>query len=270
VNDDGSITLDGTATATFNVQVANISTNNWFDNLPDGDYILTGCPVGGGASTYRIVGNINSNERFATDTGSGASFTKSASDTHMSVYIRMNSGTVIDNLTFYPMIRAASEADATYVPYENICPISGRNNVDIYVSPTQDATDGETYTINLNGVTYAGALDVTNGELTITHKLIELSADTEWYTSSSVAGRYLLNNTDSAGIVKNQTNFFCSHFKPSASSSVLGAVYVSTGPNVVFNTPFSTLAEWQTYCGEQVTAGTPIQCLCELSTPIEY
>jgi len=273
LNDDGSLTLDGTATSTFNIQVAYISTNDWFDKLPDGDYILTGCPTGGSGSKYRIVGNINNGGRFATDTGSSASFTKGAADTQMSVYVRINSGTVIDNLTFYPMIRAASESDDSYVPYENICPISGRTGLEVFVAASHDVASAAVYPVAWEseaGEIFAGILNATTGKLTATHKLIELSAATEWLVSSSVSGRYLLNNDDSAGIVKSQTNFFCSHFKPSASSSKLGTVYVSTGPNVVFNTPFATKAAWQTYCGEQAAAGTPIVCVCEIDAPQEY
>lgn len=67
------------------------------------------------------------------DTGNGTSaITFSESDVTDKWYrlaIRISSGTAINNLVFKPMIRLASVTDATYAPYENICPISGTSSV---------------------------------------------------------------------------------------------------------------------------------------------
>jgi len=116
VNADGSITLHGTATANANIYLVRDS-SGWWDEIPDGVYILTGCPGGGGASTYRLILNYNNSESFVTDTGSGASFEKYGDDgkTH-DVYIRFNKDTVFNGETFYPMIRKAGTSPE-YVPY---------------------------------------------------------------------------------------------------------------------------------------------------------
>ena len=60
----------------------------------------------------------------------------------------------------------------TYDPYSNICPISGWDEANIVVSPTTDAEDGTTYTIQFkdgdNPLTvYGGSLDVVSGELVV-------------------------------------------------------------------------------------------------------
>lgn len=49
----------------------------------------------------------------------------------------------------------------------NVRPISGRADVNIYVSPTLDPGDGSTYTVGLDGTRYSGTLDVTTGVLTL-------------------------------------------------------------------------------------------------------
>jgi hypothetical protein len=51
-NGDGSITVNGTATASTFFDIAPI----WGEyNLPAGSYFLSGCPAGGSASTYRLT-----------------------------------------------------------------------------------------------------------------------------------------------------------------------------------------------------------------------
>ena len=86
-------------------------------------YILTGCPSGGGLSTYGIRyytrnssdGNITN----AYDSGSGATFTipSGSGYDHDYGFIRVYSGATVDNLIFKPMIRLADDTDETYRPY---------------------------------------------------------------------------------------------------------------------------------------------------------
>lgn len=58
----------------------------------------------------------------------------------------------------------------TYSPYSNICPISGRTGLSVYVSPTQDPDDATTYAVDWTdeaGTVYGGTLDVVTGVLTV-------------------------------------------------------------------------------------------------------
>lgn len=113
VNEDGTVNVNGTATAETNLEVYGGLV------LPSGSYILNGCPSGGSTSTYRIFAT-----NFGSDTGSGLTIN---ADGTTSTIIRINikSGTAINNLVFKPMIRLSSVTDATFAPYSNICPISG-------------------------------------------------------------------------------------------------------------------------------------------------
>lgn len=112
VNDDGSVTASGTASANTQLDIGKFS-------LTAGtEYILSGCPDGGSESSYYLYGLYTSNWAGlgGKDTGSGYKFTAQWSgETVFRVYI--TSGTTIDNLTFYPMLRYAAIEDGTYETY---------------------------------------------------------------------------------------------------------------------------------------------------------
>ena len=134
-NDDGTYTANGTATANAGFQLYT-GTNNTFD-LANGNYILTGCPTGGGSNTYRIwvddrnsagTGNITS----VADAGAGANITITQGKCR--AYLFIASGQTVSNLVFKPMLRLATESDATFEPWENICPITGWTGCEVDVS----------------------------------------------------------------------------------------------------------------------------------------
>lgn len=68
----------------------------------------------------------------------------------------------------------AKTSQTSWSPYENICPISGWDSVDVVVSPTQSAEDGTTYTTDLNQTVYGGTLDMATGVLTVDRKMVTL------------------------------------------------------------------------------------------------
>lgn len=107
VNDDGTINVDGTATANTYLVLGSV------DLIGGQTYALNGCPTGGGASTYRLYwqgvsGNF--------DEGEGTTYTPE-SNTTINIRIVVYSGATVDNLTFEPMVRMASIEDDTYMEY---------------------------------------------------------------------------------------------------------------------------------------------------------
>ena len=114
VNEDGSVTVNGTPSQTTSLTIRENFT------LPNGEYILSGCPEGGSTSTYYL--RLNANGTSNTDTGNGKNFTIN-NNTISYVAIYTPAGQTYDNLTFYPMIRKASVTDDTYEPY-------GKSDVD--------------------------------------------------------------------------------------------------------------------------------------------
>lgn len=120
-NGDGTITVDGTATAetTFYLFTAG-------NNSKSGTYTLSGCPLGGDRTNgyfLELSGRETSSSSwvtFGTDTGNGATITITEAQeswNRMDYFIRLRSGAVADNLTFKPMLRLAEDTDGTYAPY---------------------------------------------------------------------------------------------------------------------------------------------------------
>lgn len=146
VNTDGggnvvSISTSGTAT---NASFIKLNTDL---ALPEGTYILSGCPVNS------VNATIQGLEGAPYDSGSGVTFTTISGD---GIRIRIPNGENASGLTFYPMIRLSSVSDATYSPYS-----------------------GNQYTIQLGQTVYGGTLDVINGVLTVDRAIVDLGT-LEW------------------------------------------------------------------------------------------
>ena len=167
------------------------------------------------------------------------------------------------------MITASSVTDSTYEPYSNICPISGWDDVKVTVSPTLDAQDGTTYTVNLSGTAgtvYGGTLDVVSGELTVTHGMVDLG---------TLAWNY--NSTDKTfwaafPSAKRPCTLICSNYPQDhastvqavADKSVWNEKYAYTLTNlVVKDTAYTDAATF-------TTAMSGVQLVYELATPQTY
>ena len=95
-NGDNSITLNGEATETaFHIFQTDIT-------LPKGSYILSGCPEGGSPTGYMMM--LYNNVVNQSDAGSGRSFTLEEDTYYQRIYIRVEKGTVVNNVTFTPKI----------------------------------------------------------------------------------------------------------------------------------------------------------------------
>jgi hypothetical protein len=82
--------------------------------------------------------------------------------------VRKNSGDLNPD-DYKAQIESGSTA-TSWEPYENICPISGRTWLSVYVGPTQDQQDATTYAFDWTseaGTVYGGTLDVVTGVLTV-------------------------------------------------------------------------------------------------------
>ena len=114
-NGDGSITVNGTATANgsfvFNPRIDNTMI------LGAGEYKVSGCPSGGSNTTYRLMvaktSATGSFEVITRDLGSGATFTLTE-DTDIYVGFEILSGITVNNLIVKPMVYLASITDDTW------------------------------------------------------------------------------------------------------------------------------------------------------------
>lgn len=110
VNADGSVDV-GAGTITGGNLDLHVNTNAGAGMITGEKYILSGCPQGGSASTYRL--NCTG---VGYDAGEGKEFTYGGGA--LDVYLRVYSGQTISSpLHFAPMIRRAEITDDTFAPY---------------------------------------------------------------------------------------------------------------------------------------------------------
>lgn len=125
INDNGTVTINGTATGEnarldLGLYTFKANTSVIINGLPDSVTTNEDVILG-----YQGYGTVNVRTRELSITRS------SESDWENLVYIGVYEGKSVNNLTFSPMIRFSSVTDATYEPYENICPISGWNEISL-------------------------------------------------------------------------------------------------------------------------------------------
>ena len=117
VNDNGSVTVNGTATANTNFYLCHDKQLNF----PTGRYTMSGCPKGGSLSTYRMEAYSYSDDNNVIfsekDVGDGAKLDLT-DDLHFGVRISIFSGVVCNGLIFYPQIEHGNMATA-YEPYHS-------------------------------------------------------------------------------------------------------------------------------------------------------
>ena len=109
INDDKSITVNGTATAQISFMINNKV------GLGIGNYILTGCPSGGSWNTFYLTAYASSAWLKSPDFGSGC---KTENKTVTQVAISIASGYTANNLKFYPMLRDAEIIGDAYETYQ--------------------------------------------------------------------------------------------------------------------------------------------------------
>lgn len=120
-NGDGTYKLNGTATDVVYFDVYN-SSDGTASSIATGTYILSGS-IGGSGTTWRL--NLYSGSSLIAQSTNGDSSATISSGTTIRATIYVNSGTTLNNVTFYPMLRLSTVSDSTFAPYSNICPITG-------------------------------------------------------------------------------------------------------------------------------------------------
>lgn len=122
--DDGYVTdilVNGSHTSRVDFTLdAKPQLKNVFLPYKDKRLTLNGCPQGGSTNSYWLVlQGLETDEVGAIDAGNGTSFTVSDFSNFNVVNGRLAiaANTSVDNLHFKPMVRLATDTDATYAPY---------------------------------------------------------------------------------------------------------------------------------------------------------
>lgn len=118
VNDDKTILVNGTSTAVTDLYIVGAADEYVDLGLPTGNYILSGCPVGGSAITYMlyVVQKRGDKLSYYQEIGNGLTINIKTGDTFR-IFIRILTGTEVSNILYKPML---SKFGGTYVPYGNI------------------------------------------------------------------------------------------------------------------------------------------------------
>jgi len=134
VNSDGTVSISGTASADTTFIVCNKAP---IDNL---DYVLSGCPTGGSASSYYFMLYLYHGTSWdATKFEYGEqAYVKNKSDNinadNFKLEIKIKSGTVITTpITFKPMI--TTDLNATYADYEPYAKTNGELTEELKTVP---------------------------------------------------------------------------------------------------------------------------------------
>lgn len=124
--------------------------------------------INGRAGAQGVTLRVNTDA--VTDTSTGATIPANTEITRVDARIRVtSSGTAID-ATLYPMIRLATETDATFAPYTNICPISGHTEASVQ-RDGKNLLDIPDKTLSSSGwaIAQASPISVDAGTYTLTY-----------------------------------------------------------------------------------------------------
>lgn len=143
-----------------------------------------------------------------------------------------------------------------------------------------EAFDGEHLDIALPagaGVVYAGTLDAIAGTLTVTHRYMQFDGTETWEENTSGTSPYFRTNTVTGSVPKNNASGWCSHFdwkRITNANQNIGVDVIYGTRQIVALRPgaeiASTVAELTTWLAAQAAAGTPMQVVYPLNTPVEY
>ena len=186
VNDDNSVTINGTATARAQFQLA---PSALMPNLQG--YILNGAVVNDSGAAIKFQYSASPWTSFANDSGNGAVIGNYNNANSIAVFIDVPNGATVNNLVFKPMIRNPNIEDDTYVPYgmtnveltdsvesnkAGIGVVSNRgskNQLDVSQTPSSmnagniTITKGADGSLTLNGTSSATVSDVLIGRITL-------------------------------------------------------------------------------------------------------
>lgn len=235
---DGSITVDGTATAdTWYIVEGGID-----KRLPmNTPMTLSGCPAGGALKSYYIGLYIGG--KWFTDVGDGNTNVKlTTRKIDSRVEVSIAKGVVCNSLTFYPKI----EVGTTITPYSKY--------------------QGSTNTMTLPETVYGGEVDAVTGDGNENTKTITLDGTTNKF---SLSGEFWNLPQNSSPGIRNGYDTNCSHFPPETFGGNKNKGYLFTKPQLL-GKYFQDVNAFNAYLAAQYAAGTPVQVSYKLAEPVPF
>lgn len=249
LNNDGSITANGTATTNV---FLNMVDQSYRYMLPKGNYILTGCPSGGASDKYylyiQLIKDGSSSVSQYNDYGSGVNISLDADarmdeNSYGSYSIKICNGATVSNIVFKPMIRHAY-TDSTYEKYiPNGQDVKGV----FYVGNCTTAADQQVKVVNVDS----------DFRLKKGVRIAVIFSNTNTYSSTTAAPCQLnVNSTDAKNIRYNgnyltgATNYVCGYANHYIYYFFDGKDWVWDGFDAENNPTYSVIT------ADQISAGT--------------
>lgn len=235
----------------------------------DGDYILNGCPVDGSQDTFKIRVGDASNNFLCQDIGSGVDYIYNNVLAVFQIYVGTRK--TVSNKTFYPMIRLSTESDDSFVPYSNICPITGRTETTL---TDTDGEDDQYLRYDFGQTVYGCKIDFKTGKVVMDKGYIVFdgSDDENWVYYSADPKR--IRTTVLNGIISNDNSSsdnktIISNEFPTISNeeTYAGNLGISTGGGTLFavdGSPTMSKASFISFL-----SSNPLQVCYKLATPVE-
>ena len=236
VNVDGSITLDGTATANTYINFPHMMIEAGTYTLSSGSAIPTGIGL-----SLREANNQSTN-LLRVSNGQSAATGTIAYNGDAYVYISINSGTTVSNLTIYPQLEEGSEATA-YEPYQGM---------------TTALEDGD-------------SLDLATGEVVRRWKRLELDGTEKWtFAGTNEHGLTNFNLLLTDPYVSKPPTWMCTHYPNQntlfADTTDRG-IMLSAGYTAYIRETYTTVEDFKAYLAAQKEAGTPVTVLYRMKKP---
>lgn len=133
INPDGSILVVGTVSGSDAYYVLHDLTTI-SDYFPVGKYVLVGDPSYSSAGVRAVLSIRRANDTtqyYEATSASNVIFEIKSDDQMMGLYFRGGTNNTSVNVIIHPMIVAQGTTDFTFEPYENICPITGYDAVNV-------------------------------------------------------------------------------------------------------------------------------------------
>ena len=233
---DGSITLNGTATANTYINFPHVMIKAGTYTLSSGNAIPTGIGL-----SLREANNQSTNLLRVSNGQSAATGTITYNGDAY-VYISINSGTTVSNLTIYPQLEAGSEATA-YEPYQGM---------------TTALEDGD-------------SLDLATGEVVRRWKRLELDGTEKWtFAGTNEHGLTNFNLLLADSYMSKSPTGMCTHYPNQntlfADTTDRGILF-SANYSLYIRETYTTLEEFKAYLAAQKVAGTPVTIVYRLRFP---
>lgn len=184
------------------------------------------------------------------------------------IYIEIASGIGTTGFEFSPMMRLSTVVDDSWLPYSNICLITGTSSVDITVTNGEET---KTTIIDLDGIRYGVNINLKTGVMTVKYVIAEFdgSNDEDWTPSTQYSWNVYIRKNDAKTTIYNDTKDISNQLlrvTTQTEEARRGRFWISDAKNInvgIYDFVGSTLSNWRSYL-----ASYPLQICYELATPI--